>query len=77
MKKNYLILLFLHFFICANAQEKFKIPDSLSNKSCNYFNEKINYKESDSLKERLYAQSWLAKAKSEKTISKWLSPINP
>ena len=66
MKKNYLILLFLYFIICANAQEKFKIPDSLSNKSCNYFNEKINYKESDSLKERLYAQSWLAKAKSEK-----------
>lgn len=49
-----------------NAQKKFIIPDSLSNKDCNYFNEKINYKESDSIKERLYAQSWLAKAKSEK-----------
>lgn len=66
MKKNYLILLFLCFFIDVNAQKKFIIPDSLSNKSYNYFNEKINYKESDSLKERLYAQSWLAKAKSEK-----------
>lgn len=66
MKKNYLILLLLCFFISLNAQKKFTIPDSLSNKSCNYFNEKINYKESDSLKERLYAQSWLAKAKSEK-----------
>ncbi|WP_338646093.1 AraC family transcriptional regulator [Flavobacterium sp. KS-LB2] len=66
MKKNYLILLFLCFFIGVNAQKKFIIPDSLSNKSYNYFNEKINYKESDSLKERLYAQSWLAKAKSEK-----------
>lgn len=66
MKKNYLILLLLCFFISLNAQKKFIIPDSLSNKDCNYFNEKINYKESDSLKERLYAQSWLAKAKSEK-----------
>lgn len=66
MKKNYLILLLLCFFISLNAQKKFTIPDSLSNKSCNYFNEKINYKESDSLQERLYAQSWLAKAKSEK-----------
>lgn len=66
MKKNYLILLLLCFFISLNAQKKFIIPDSLSNKSCDYFNEKINYKESDSLKERLYAQSWLAKAKSEK-----------
>lgn len=64
MKKNYLILLLLCFFISLNAQKKFIIPDSLSNKDCNYFNEKINYKESDSLKERLYAQSWLAKAKS-------------
>ena len=66
MKKNYLILLLLCFFISLNAQKKFVIPDSLSNKDCNYFNEKINYKESDSLKERLYAQSWLAKAKSER-----------
>ena len=66
MKKNYLILLLLCFFISLNAQKKFIIPDSLSNKDCNYFNEKINYKESDSLKERLYAQSWLAKAKSER-----------
>lgn len=66
MKKNYLILFLLCFFISLNAQKKFIIPDSLSNKSCDYFNEKINYKESDSLKERLYAQSWLAKAKSEK-----------
>ena len=66
MKKNYLILLLLCFFISLNAQKKFVIPDSLSNKDCNYFNEKINYKESDSLTERLYAQSWLAKAKSER-----------
>ncbi|MBG6063360.1 AraC-like DNA-binding protein [Flavobacterium sp. CG_9.1] len=66
MKKNYLILLLFCFFTSLNAQKKFIIPDSLSNKSCDYFNEKINYKESDSLKERLYAQAWLAKAKSER-----------
>lgn len=66
MKKNYLILLLLCFFISLNAQKKFTIPDSLANKNYNYFSEKINYKESDSLKERLYVQSWLAKAKSER-----------
>jgi AraC-like DNA-binding protein len=69
MKKNYLILFLLCFFISLNAQKTFIIPDSLSNKSCDYFNEKINYKESDSLKERLYAHSWLAKAKSEKNFA--------
>lgn len=66
MKKTYPILLLLCFATYLNAQKRFIVPDSLSKKEYNYFNEKIIYKENDSLRERLYAQSWLAKAKSEK-----------
>ena len=66
MKKTYPILLLLCFATYLNAQKRFIVPDSLSKKEYNYFNEKIIYKENDSLRERLYVQSWLAKAKSEK-----------
>lgn len=60
-----IIGLWFHHFI--NAQQKnFVIPDSLSAKSYEYFNEKIVYSETDSIKEKLYAQSWLAKAKLDK-----------
>jgi AraC-like DNA-binding protein len=69
MKKKYVIVLLLWFCICTNAQNNFRLPDSLSTKGYSYFSDKIIYKDSDSIKERLYAQSWLAKAKSEKNFT--------
>lgn len=69
MKKNDFILLLLCVFTIANAKKDFRIPDSLSNKDYSYFDVKINYKDSDSIEERLYAHSWLAKAKAEKNYA--------
>ncbi len=50
-------------------QNNFVIPDSLSTKEYDYFSDSIFYEEKDSIKERVYAQSWLAKAKREKNFS--------
>ena len=50
-------------------QNNFVIPDSLSTKEYEYFSNSIFYEEKDSIKERVYAQSWLAKAKREKNFS--------
>lgn len=47
-------------------QNNFVIPDSLSTKDYEYFSKNLLYEEKDSIKEKLYAQSWLAKAKREK-----------
>jgi AraC-like DNA-binding protein len=69
MTKKYLLIVWICFYNYANAQQKnFVIPDSLSTKDYEYFSKNILYKERDSIKERLYAQSWLRKAKREKNF---------
>lgn len=69
MQKKYLLIIWVWFYHSSNAQQKnFVIPDSLVDKSYEYFNENIVYNETDSIKEKLYAQSWLAKAKSDKNF---------
>lgn len=66
MTKNYLLIIWVCLYNYANAQQKnFVIPDSLSNKNYEYFSNNIRYEEKDSIKELLYAQSWLSKAKRE------------
>ncbi|PKB18060.1 AraC family transcriptional regulator [Flavobacterium sp. 5] len=70
MQNNYIFILVIWFYCCGNAQQKnFKFPDSLSSKSYKYFSDKISYNDRNSIREQLYAQSWLAKAKSEKNFS--------
>ena len=70
MTKKYLLIVWICFYTYANAQQKnFIIPDSISDKGYDYFNKNILYKEKDSIKEKLYAKSWLAKAKLEKNFS--------
>ncbi|MDI1303318.1 MAG: AraC family transcriptional regulator [bacterium] len=70
MTKKYLLILWVCLYYNTYAQQKnFAIPDSLLTKDYEYFNKKIIYKEKDSIKERLYALSWLAKAKQEKNFS--------
>ncbi|MBW4361076.1 AraC family transcriptional regulator [Flavobacterium taihuense] len=67
MTKKHLLILWICFCHFANAQQKdFVIPDSLSTKGYEYFSKNILYKERDSVKEKGYAKSWLAKAKLEK-----------
>nr|WP_315212223.1 AraC family transcriptional regulator [uncultured Flavobacterium sp.] len=69
MTKNYLLILWVCLYHNAYAQHNnFVIPDSLSAKNYEYFSHNIRYEEKDSIKERLYAQSWLAKAKREKNF---------
>ena len=69
MKKKYVLILWVCLNYNTHAQQnKFIIPDSLSNKDYEYFSNNILYEEKDSTKERLYAQSWLAKAKWEKNF---------
>ncbi|MFV8374723.1 AraC family transcriptional regulator [Flavobacterium sp. LB1P71] len=69
MTKKYLLILWVCVYHYAYAQQNnFVIPDSLSTKDYEYFSKKIVYKEKDSIKERFYAQSWLAKAKREKNF---------
>ncbi|RTY73071.1 AraC family transcriptional regulator [Flavobacterium sp. LS1P28] len=69
MTKNYLLILWVCLYYNVQAQQnKFVILDSLSAKNYEYFSNNILYEEKDSIKERLYAQSWLAKAKREKNF---------
>jgi AraC-like DNA-binding protein len=69
MTKKYLLILWICLYHNAYAQQNnFDIPDSLSTKDYEYFSNNILYEEKDSIKERLYAQSWLAKAKREKNF---------
>jgi len=69
MTKKYLFIIGLCLYYNASAQQNnFIIPDSLSTKDFEYFSNNILYEEKDSIKERLYAQSWLAKAKREKNF---------
>ncbi|MFE3867038.1 tetratricopeptide repeat protein [Flavobacterium sp. LS2P90] len=69
MTKKYLLIIWLCLYNNASAQQNnFIIPDSLSAKDYEYFSKNILYTEKDSIKERLYAQSWLAKAKREKNF---------
>lgn len=69
MIKKHLLLLWLCLHHYASAQQlNFIMPDSLSSKEYDYFRKKIRYEEKDSLKERLYALTWLAKAKREKNF---------
>ncbi|WP_339919604.1 helix-turn-helix domain-containing protein [uncultured Flavobacterium sp.] len=66
MTKKYLLIIWLCLYCNAYAQQNnFVIPDSLSTKDYEYFSKNILYEEKDSIKESLYAQSWLAKAKRE------------
>ena len=66
MTKKYLLIIWVCLCYNAHAQQNnFVIPDSLSTKDYEYFSNNILYEEKDSIKERLYAQSWLAKAKRE------------
>lgn len=70
MTKNYLLIIWVCLSYNAYAQQNnFVIPDSLSMKDYEYFSNNILYEEKDSIRERLYAQSWLAKAKREKNFS--------
>ena len=69
MTKKYLLIIWLSLHYNAYAQQNnFVIPDSLSTKDYEYFSKNILYEEKDSIKESLYAQSWLAKAKREKNF---------
>jgi AraC-like DNA-binding protein len=69
MTKKYLLIIWVCLQYNAYAQQNiFVIPDSLSTKSYEYFSNNILYEEKDSINERLYAQSWLAKAKREKNF---------
>lgn len=69
MTKKYLLIIWVCLYYNAYAQQNnFVIPDSLSMKDYEYFSNNIGYEEKDSIKERLYAQSWLAKAKREKNF---------
>ena len=70
MTNRYLLLVWLCLCHYANAQQNnFIIPDSLSSKDYEYFNNNILYKENDNGKDLLYAQSWLTKAKRERNFS--------
>lgn len=70
MTKNYVLIIWVCLYCNAYAQQNnFVIPDSLSAKEYEYFSGSIFYEEKDSIIERLYAQSWLAKAKREKNCS--------
>jgi AraC-like DNA-binding protein len=67
MTKKHLLIIWLCLCYNADAQQNnFVIPDSLLTKDYEYFSSNILYEEKDSIKEMLYAQSWLAKAKREK-----------
>ena len=69
MIKNYLLIIWVCLYYNTYAQQNnFVIPDSLSTKDYEYFSNNIIYEEKDSIKERLYALSWLAKAKREKNF---------
>lgn len=69
MTKKYLLIVWICFCNYANAQQNnFVIPDSLATKDYEYFSKNILYKEKDSIKERLYTQSWLTKAKRERNF---------
>jgi AraC-like DNA-binding protein len=69
MTKKYFLILWICLYHNTYAQQnKFVIPDSLSTKNYEYFSNNILYEEKDSIKENLYAQSWLAKAKREKNF---------
>ncbi|RTZ01327.1 helix-turn-helix domain-containing protein [Flavobacterium sp. RSP49] len=69
MTKNYLLIIWVCLSYNAYAQQNnFVLPDSLSTKDYKYFSNNILYEEKDSIKERLFAQSWLAKAKREKNF---------
>ncbi|MBP4142025.1 helix-turn-helix domain-containing protein [Flavobacterium sp. P4023] len=69
MMKKYLIILWVCLFHNAYAQQNnLLISDSLSGKTYEFFSNNIRYEEKDSINERLYAQSWLAKGKREKNF---------
>jgi AraC-like DNA-binding protein len=69
MTKKHFLIIWLCLYNNASAQQNnFIIPDSLSAKDYEYFSKNILYTEKDSIKEWLYAQSWLAKAKREKNF---------
>lgn len=69
MTKNYLLIFWVCLYYNAYSQQNnFVTPDSLATKEYEYFSNNILYAEKDSIKERLYAQSWLAKAKRKKNI---------
>lgn len=67
IQKKYLLVIFLQFSYHVDAQRaNGKIPDSLSNRSFDYLSQAVITNGKDSIKSRRYAQTWLAKAKSEK-----------
>ena len=67
MIKKYLLILSLCIGDQVCAQEiHFKIPDTIRNKDYDYLFERIKESENDPVKESLYLQSFLSKAKSEK-----------
>jgi AraC-like DNA-binding protein len=69
MTKKHLLIVWVCFYNYAYTQQRnFVIPVSLSTKDYEYFSSNILYEEKDSIKEKLYAQSWLAKAKQEKNF---------
>ena len=71
MIKKHLFLLFLCLGYQAYAQESaFKIPDTLRSKDYDYLFERVKALEDGSVKQSLYLQSFLHKAKSEKNPEK-------
>ncbi|MFV8334662.1 tetratricopeptide repeat protein [Flavobacterium sp. RSP29] len=67
MIKKYLLILSLCLGDQVCAQEiHFKIPDTIRHKDYDYLFERIKESENDPVKESLYLQSFLSKAKSEK-----------
>lgn len=71
------------FLSPANAQNHFKIPDSLRHKDLDYLAEKLENDDNSSFHDSLYAWSYLSKAKSERNPSqivaayKYLLHISP
>ena len=67
MIKKYLLILSLCLGDQVCAQEiYFKIPDTIRNKDYDYLFERIKESENDPIKESMYLQTFLSKAKSEK-----------
>ncbi|WP_369764976.1 AraC family transcriptional regulator [Flavobacterium sp. WC2429] len=71
MIKKYLLILSLFLVNPIYAQQNaFKIPDTLRNKNYDYLFERVKALEDGSVKQSVYLQSYLQKAKSEKKTEK-------
>lgn len=74
MNQNHLLLLFLCTVLSISAQKQNRLlPDSITTKSYDYLNEKIDQYKKDSLKASIYMYAYLNKAKKEQN---WKEIVN-